>query len=110
MNRVSIFLARMGLDQPLHSLAGEISKACESDVWGRLSATPSARSINEARGFVRARTTLVAGRNVSQNQPAMTLPGSMRQRLTEMVTQRLVDGLAPRLYENSSPHELRRAA
>lgn len=108
MNRVSIFLARIGLDQSLHALANDLAADCKNEVWDRLASNPVARSINEARGFVCARATLIASRSVASSIQAASLPSSMRQRLVELVTQHLVDGLAPRLYEGR--HGLRRVA
>ena len=110
MNIVSMFLARIGLDQPLHSLASEIAGGCRGDVLQRLSTNPDARSMNEARGFVRARSALVVGRAVGQHPAADQLSTSMRGRLVELVHQRLVDELAPTLYDMSQPNRLRRVA
>lgn len=94
MNRMQRLLIRMGLDGALRAQAEELANECAQVVNARLSGNTMLSSINEARGYVRARAATIIQRRVAEVQG---LADDHRQQLRAMVADKLSDQFASQL-------------
>lgn len=106
MNTFQIWLAHLGLDSALRRQADQIAAACADKVSARLNGVPPLASGDEARGYVRARAATVINQRVAA---ARTVHPRFRQRLVEMVTERIIERFALRMLSPQA-NPIRRAA
>ncbi len=105
MNRLQRLLIRMGLDGALRAQADEIAVACADAVYARLTRNSVVTTLNEARGYVRARGATIVQRHVAEVD---RLADDQRRQLRNMVADRLSDRFAAELVQQPVAH--RRAA
>lgn len=94
MNRLQRLLIRMGLDGALRTHADELANECAAAVSARLTGNTILSTINEARGYVRARAATIIQRRVAEIQG---LADDHRQQLRAMVAEKLSDQFASQL-------------
>jgi len=110
MNALQRLLLRLGLDGPLERRADELAAECSEVVAARLSGAPEVSSMNEARGYIRARAATTIRRHVAEIQG---MPDRRRRQLQDMVGERLAERFATQFVRRplvQRPVVLQRAA
>ena len=78
----------------LEYAAVQVADDSLTEVWDRVSHRAPELSANEARGYIRARAAVVVHRNV--NSVLQDAPAHMKNKLTELTMDRLIDSLLQR--------------
>lgn len=100
----------LGHQRMVEDLVYRIAARCEPAVWARISATAFSMDPAQARGYIRARSTLIVNREVSIATSAVSeVTPSMIERIKHGVADELVRVLAGRIAKQH-PAKLRRAA
>ena len=75
----------------LHEIATQTADRCSGDIWERVSRRLTTMDVDEARGYIRSRATLVVAQKLSEDTSVRLLSERHQQQLKEMTLQAVID-------------------